>query len=161
MPFCGNCGQEISDKANFCGACGRPTKEAVSSQLAGDNIAEEVQLPAEALPVPRFKGPPVECAWCGGKLKRGSSHPPSSGVGVISSLLVVIIGLLLTPFLVGIPIVILGLLVLFASLFLSPLGRTFQTELFWQCVRCGRKVPRRPLHEFAEAFKRGYRGAPS
>ena len=99
---CPDCAREVSDQATVCPQCGHPLKVA-----------------------PRFKGPPDECSSCGGPLKAGK-EAKSEGSGC----LIAVVGLLLAPVLIGIPIVLYGLHVM---------GKR---EGFWRCTKCGAKLPR-------------------
>lgn len=99
---CPDCGKEVSDQAVACPNCGHPLKVAA-----------------------RFAGPPENCSSCGGQLKTGKDAK-SEGTGCI----VVILGLVLTPVIIGIPILIYGF---------HLMGKR---EGFWRCTRCGMKFPR-------------------
>jgi hypothetical protein len=102
---CPDCQAQVSDQAPACPKCGRPI----------------AKIPA----TPSFKGPPHECSHCGGPLKEGK-EAKSEGTGCI----VVILGLVLTPVLIGIPILLYGF---------HLMGKR---EGFWRCGRCGAKFPR-------------------
>lgn len=54
--------------------------------------------------VPRFRGPPHDCRECGGPLRKGRQATNTGG-----GCLCIIIGIVLTPFLVGILLILLGL----------------------------------------------------
>lgn len=71
------------------------------------------------------RGPPHDCRHCGGGLKK-TTETTSEGTGCI----VIILGLILTPALIGIPIVLYGI-------HLSSKRRGF-----WQCRTCGTKFDR-------------------
>jgi hypothetical protein len=73
-----------------------------------------------------FAGPPHNCATCGGPIKAGATAT-SEGSGC----LIALVGLLLTPILIGIPILLWGAHI--AS----------KREGYWQCKRCGAKAPRK------------------
>lgn len=105
MPLisCKECAREISDTAAACPGCGAP------QQL-----------------LPRFAGPPHDCARCGGTIRK-TSAATSEGSGC----LIALVGLLLAPLLIGIPILIWGL-----SMASRRVG-------FWECQRCGNKAPRK------------------
>lgn len=109
---CPACNHDVSDQAPFCPACGHPLRV----------IEPTPSTPAK----PRFSGPPVDCFHCGGALKAGASAT-SEGSGC----LLIIVGVCLTPFLIGIPIAIYGLVL------------SNRREGFWQCVRCGTKYARK------------------
>ena len=99
---CPTCSKEVSEQAVACPNCGHPLK-----------------TPA------RFDGPPNNCSNCGGALKAGKEEK-SEGTGCI----VVILGLVLTPIVIGIPILLYGL---------NLMGKR---EGFWRCKSCGAKFPR-------------------
>ena len=95
---CPECKREISDQAPACPGCGYQTH-----------------------PVrPRFDGPPKNCAQCGGGLKKGATAK-SEGSGC----LIALIGLLLAPVLIGIPIVLYGVHLM------------SKREGHWRCRKCG------------------------
>jgi len=75
---------------------------------------------------PRFRGPPHECWYCGGGLHRvrQASHPAGG-------CLLVILGLIGTPYLIGIPILLYGLHL--GSLCVG----------FYRCRQCESTFPRR------------------
>lgn len=73
----------------------------------------------------RFKGPPMNCRYCGGQLKKGRK-----AVSEGSGCLILILGLLMTPVLIGIPLLIYGFYLM------------SKVEGFWQCTQCGEKFPR-------------------
>lgn len=102
---CPECNASVSAQAVACPHCGYP-----------------IRKPTERT----FRGPPVDCASCGGKLRKGADAP-TQGSGCI----VVILGLVLTPILIGIPVLLYGL---------HLMGKR---EGYWQCTRCGAKAPRR------------------
>lgn len=101
---CPECNAEVSDQAPACPKCGHP-------------IAEQ--------PKKQFTGPPVDCSNCGGLLKK-TAEGTSEGSGCI----VILLGLLLSPVLIGIPIIIYGI---------HLMGKT---KSFWQCRTCGQQFPR-------------------
>lgn len=72
-----------------------------------------------------FAGPPHNCRLCGGDIKKGATAT-SGGSGC----LVLLVGLVLSPVLIGIPIVLYGV---------HLMG---QRDSFWQCRLCGEKFPR-------------------
>lgn len=111
MPLipCPTCGRQVSPQAPQCPGCGHP----VAATFAA------------AAPAPRFRGPPIECAHCGGQLTKGKDAKNEG-----SGCLLAVVGLLLTPFIIGIPILIWGL------------HMAGKREGFWQCQRCGAKAPR-------------------
>lgn len=100
---CPSCDHQVSDQATACPKCAHPLIQAQ-----------------------RFQGPPVNCASCGGALKKGATAT-SEGSGC----LIAIVGLLLVPFLIGIPILLWGL------------HLAGKREGYWQCKRCGTKAPRK------------------
>lgn len=73
----------------------------------------------------KFKGPPFECWHCGGKLKKGREGKHSG-----SGCLIILVGLLLAPLLIGIPIILYGIY----------LGG--KANAFWQCRNCHSVFPR-------------------
>jgi DNA-directed RNA polymerase subunit RPC12/RpoP len=99
---CPACSKDVSDQASACPSCGHPLK----------------------VPV-HFEGPPKNCSNCGGPLKSGKDAK-SEGTGC----LIVILGLVFTPVLVGIPILLYGL---------NLMGKR---EGYWRCRQCGAKFPR-------------------
>ena len=98
---CTECGTEVSSNADKCPKCANP-------------IAQK-----------KYKGPPEECFNCGGNLKK-TKEAKSEGMGC----LIIIIGLALTPVLIGIPILLYGF---------SIMGKR---EAFWVCKKCDSKFPR-------------------
>jgi uncharacterized paraquat-inducible protein A len=99
---CPACSREVSEQAAACPQCGHPLNAPI-----------------------RFEGPPKNCSNCGGSLKTGKDAK-SQGSGCI----IVILGLALTPILIGIPILIYGL---------NLMGKR---EGFWRCTHCEAKFPR-------------------
>lgn len=78
-------------------------------------------------PLPgKFAGPPHNCRHCGGRLakEREAKH---SG----SSCLIILVGLLLTPVLIGIPVILYGL----------HLGS--KCDGWWRCKSCEARFPRK------------------
>lgn len=104
MPLieCPECSREVADQASSCPQCGHPLRAAA-----------------------RYKGPPDECSNCGSPLKKGK-EAKSEGTGC----LIAILGLVLTPVLIGIPIILYGI---------HLMGKR---EGFWRCTKCGSKFPR-------------------
>ena len=100
---CPDCNREISDKATACPNCGHPTETQAH----------------------RFAGPPGCCSLCGGSLKKGTDAK-SEGSGC----LILLFGLLLSPFLLGIPIALYGLHLM------------SKREGFWRCRKCDAKFDR-------------------
>lgn len=93
--------------------------------------AEERPVLADVAPQPppqpqptQFRGPPYDCARCGGALLK-TRRAPQEGIGC----LLLIVGIVLTPLLIGIPVVVAGIFLM------------CKTEHFYQCRRCGQKVP--------------------
>jgi ribosomal protein L40E len=114
---CPACSAEVSNQASSCPKCGQPIKVAA----------------------PRtFKGPPDECLHCGGPLKKGSRQT-SEGFGCalfIGGLFVVpllsyLVGILLLGVIIGLIMVVAGVI------------KMWQTERFWECQKCGAKLPRK------------------
>ena len=88
-----------------------------------DGVAPPRAVPAVAFPsAPNFAGPPKNCRHCGGKIKKGT-EAKSEGSGC----LVLLVGLVLSPALIGIPIAIYGLFMM------------NKREGFWRCKSCGAK----------------------
>lgn len=113
---CPECSHEISDQASACPQCGCPIR---SSQTEAKKRT--------------YKGPPDECSHCGNSLLK-EKEAKSEGVGCI----VFVLGIALTPVVVGIPILLYGLHLM------------SKREGFWRCSHCGAKFPRKvPWHEFA------------
>lgn len=98
---CPECNREISDQATACPSCGCP-----------------IQAMA-------YVGPPECCSRCGGRLKKGA-EAKSEGSGC----LIALVGLLLSPILIGIPIILYGL------------NLMSKREGFWRCRNCGAKFDR-------------------
>ncbi len=73
-----------------------------------------------------FQGPPVNCRHCGGRLKK-EREATSTGSGCI----IIILGLVLCPLLIGIPIVIYGL------------NLTGKCRGLWRCRKCHAEFPRK------------------
>ncbi|MDB4628055.1 hypothetical protein OAF82_00525 [bacterium] len=74
----------------------------------------------------RFKGPPHNCRECGGPLRKGRS-----ATNTTSGCLCIIIGIALTPVLVGILLILLGL----------HLGS--KADGYFECRKCHQRYPRR------------------
>ena len=74
----------------------------------------------------QFKGPPVNCRLCGGSLKK-EKKATREGSGCIIAL----IGLLLSPFLIGIFILLYGL------------NLMSKREALWRCKKCDQTYPRK------------------
>lgn len=102
---CPECPRDVSDQAASCPGCGHPLQRAAPPQ--------------------KHAGPPDNCSHCGGKLKKGA-EAKSEGIGC----LILIIGLVLTPILIGIPIIIYGIHLM------------SKREGFWRCKNCGAKFAR-------------------
>lgn len=79
-----------------------------------------------AQPIRVFKGPPHECSQCGGKLA-AEKKATSEGSGCI----VAILGLVLAPFILGIPLIIYGLHLM------------SKREANWRCKSCEATFPRK------------------
>jgi hypothetical protein len=103
---CSECGGTVSDAAASCPACGHPVRP----------------VPP---PRPAFAGPPVNCRHCGGQLKT-EAKATSQGTGC----LLIVLGLVLTPVLIGIPLVLYGI----------HLGS--KREGLWRCRKCEATFPR-------------------
>jgi hypothetical protein len=76
-------------------------------------------------PVTRSDGRLEACVRCSGALKAAEEKSPNSGTGCI----IIILGLVLTPLCIGIPIIIYGI------------GQMNEISV-WKCVRCGATYPR-------------------
>jgi ribosomal protein L37AE/L43A len=100
---CPACGTEVSDQAQACPKCAHPI--AVSRT---------------------FRGPPIDCSKCGGGLRKEASAK-SEGSGC----LIVLVGLVLAPILIGIPIVIYGIHLM------------SKKEGTWRCRKCQATFPRK------------------
>lgn len=101
---CPACSSEVSNQSPACPKCGQPIKASVPRS---------------------FKGPPDECLNCGGALKKGAEKPQEP-----MGCLLAILGLVLTPVLIGIPVLIYAIVLM---------GKRVA---FWKCQRCGAKFPR-------------------
>lgn len=77
------------------------------------------------IPVQYFEKTNFTCGNCGGLTER-YNEKTSEGSGCI----ILIMGTCLAPFLIGIPIIIVGLVL------------AFKTEKYWRCLSCGAKIPR-------------------
>jgi hypothetical protein len=77
-------------------------------------------------PPKAFAGPPVNCRSCGGALRK-ERKATSEGSGC----LIIVVGALLAPFLIGIPLIIYGLHLM------------SKCEGSWRCVRCHATYPRK------------------
>lgn len=106
---CPECKRHVSDLAPACPGCGCP--------LGG--------TPTLVASPRKFAGPPKECSHCGGELKRGAKAV-SEGTGC----LVAVFGLVLTPVLIGIPLLLYGL------------HLSNKREGFWRCRKCDALFPR-------------------
>ena len=94
-------------------------------QLEAPHSASAIDRARTAPGTSQFAGPPKNCRHCGGRLKKGT-EAKSEGSGC----LVLLVGLVLTPALIGIPIALYGL---------SLMNKR---EGFWRCKSCGAKFPR-------------------
>lgn len=103
MTTCQECGKDVSDKANACPACGAPMQG-----------------------LGAHKGPPHDCSYCGGKIKKLREFQ-NQGSGCI----IIILGICLAPFLIGIPIILYGL------------HMQGKCQYWWLCKKCGQKMPRK------------------
>jgi predicted nucleic acid-binding Zn ribbon protein len=102
---CPECNHQVSGQASACPNCGHPLHVAQGA--------------------PQHAGPPICCSQCGGSLKKGADAK-SEGSGC----LIALVGLLLAPILIGIPIILIGV---------HMMGKR---EGFWRCKKCGAKFPR-------------------
>lgn len=111
---CPYCGEQILSIAKKCKHCGEFL----------DNSLRPL-LQTEVSQQPLFEGPPVNCRYCGGPLKK-EKVAVSEGSGCI----IAIVGLIFTPLLIGIPVIIYGFHLM------------SKCERFWRCKQCGEKFPR-------------------
>jgi hypothetical protein len=102
---CPECNNKISDMANNCPKCGYPLKSG-----------------SQNIQVTSFDS----CRSCGGKLRK-TSEAKSEGSGC----LILILGIFLTPFIIGIFLIIFGLHLM------------MKKEGFWYCTKCKQKFPRK------------------
>lgn len=72
--------------------------------------------------------PDVRCSRCGGPMKRKSRSVDCWG-GCLVSTILILVGLVGSPFLIGIPILAAG------ALLLVIIG--FKRETYWACRSCG------------------------
>jgi hypothetical protein len=98
---CPECKREVSSRALNCPHCGRILKR-----------------------LPPADGSAGLCPVCFNKMNR-SNRSKSLGVGCI----VVLIGLFLAPIIIGIPVFIYGIVMM------------FRQEYFWICPKCQTKYP--------------------
>lgn len=118
---CPACNRLISEAAERCIHCGHPIAAPhVDSAPAPQPITQR------AAPSPIYRGPPHDCRYCGGHLK-AKREVENGGTGC----LLVIVGALLTPVLIGIPIIMLGL-------HLGTKGKGY-----WECQRCDARFDRK------------------
>lgn len=120
---CPACSRLVSEAAERCIHCGHP--------IAAAPTSVNITLPAQSVehhapPSPVYRGPPHDCRHCGGHLKaRREVENGSMGC------LLVIIGALLTPVLIGIPIIML-------AIHLGTKGKGY-----WECQRCDARFDRK------------------
>ncbi|MGE0709327.1 MAG: hypothetical protein AB7N76_35045 [Planctomycetota bacterium] len=123
---CPSCDAPVHAKDEQCQNCGHPLRARKArrspTRRAGPQPAALAVEPGQARP---FRGPPYECRDCGGALKKGSDAS-AEGIGCI----VTILGLVLVPLCLGIPV------------FLYGLNLILKREGFWRCRNCGGKFPR-------------------
>ena len=100
---CPTCKKSISSSASACPSCGHPLLQMI-----------------------RFEGPPKCCSNCGGALKK-EAKATNSGSGC----LIVLVGLLFTPLLLGIPVLLYGLHLM------------WKREGQWRCIKCHALFPRK------------------
>lgn len=98
---CPECSAQVSDSAPSCPSCGHPFQPK------------------------HYEGPPTNCSVCGGPLIAGK-EAKNGGSGCAFAL----IGLVLTPVIIGIPILLYGI----------HLGT--KREGYWQCKNCKMRYPR-------------------
>ncbi len=116
---CPACDRLISEAAERCIHCGHP----IAAPPGNIQAVQPAQL-AQAAPMHR--GPPHDCRHCGGQLK-AKREVENDGMGCA----LIIIGILLTPVLIGIPIALLGL-------HLGTKGKGY-----WECQRCDARFDRK------------------
>lgn len=119
---CPYCHQRMSVGGEEAGVVVRCAGCGVGVRVPADLQTSTASAPT-GKPAP-FRGPPYECAHCGGTLIVDKRRP-NRGAGCI----IVILGLCLTPLLIGIPIIIYGL------------WHGDYWEKWWVCSKCGAQVP--------------------
>lgn len=131
--------EDLDGPGAECPQCGVRTVWEASAPAAQETLREHLPvvvtevIPPPVLapvitppgPAPVFHGPPVNCAMCGGALGIREESPSQIG-----GCFVVIVGLALVIWIIGIPIVVAGLY------FMS------QKKRWWVCTRCGHEVPK-------------------
>ena len=130
---CKHCGEYLTEEGERphvgeCLFCGQRINVVPSGRCPNCGVFEpfETDPPSSGqLSTTSRSGPPTSCSICGGVLKKGLDAP-DRGSGCI----VMILGLLLTPVLIGIPIVLVGVAI------------AAKREGFWRCKNCGMKFPR-------------------
>ena len=81
----------------------------------------------------RFEGPPINCRWCGGELKK-ERKATGNGMGC----LLIIVGLILLCVMCIFPFNLLGFLVIFWGLYIGS-----KADGYWRCRKCGELFPRK------------------
>lgn len=124
---CQACNRLVSEAAEKCIHCGHPLRLEKTAQAppAREPLFGS-SFDATPSPAPNvFRGPPHDCRYCGGELakKREVEHGTTGCI-------LLIIGLLLTPFIIGFFIMLLGL-------HLGTKGKGH-----WQCRRCDARFDR-------------------
>ena len=116
---CPDCNRQVSSAASACPGCGHPI---MPGRLAPTT---PVAQPPPVAPVVRFRGPPHDCRECGGSLRR-----ETESTGGSSGCIIIILGLLLTPIIIGIFIIIYGIHV------------SGKRRALWRCKQCEATFPR-------------------
>lgn len=126
---CPACNRLVSEAAEKCIHCGHPLQKAAvqaPAQPARETLFGSSNGGTPSPPPMIFRGPPHDCRYCGGELKKKREVDHGA-----AGCMLLLIGLLLTPIIIGFLIMLLGL-------HFGSKGRGF-----WVCRRCEARFERK------------------